>query len=194
MRGNCFQALQILRNLAEPRHITHKADGIQRRQQIERSEIHAVQPHKSEGGNDPVDSIYTSEIGACFHGPSKHVRRLLGNIPEIALPANLNCTEPTDVTVDTDSSVLFGVGYHSWLISTKDEHMLLQGGGPDDGAPLYMKSDKSKLSGICARLAVIGVLVWAGRVNIQTVRLVCNNEVAGKWCNQNLTNSIYHKT
>jgi hypothetical protein len=30
---------------AEPRHITHKADGTQRRRHIELTELHAVQPH-----------------------------------------------------------------------------------------------------------------------------------------------------
>jgi hypothetical protein len=80
--------------MAETCHVTHKADGIQRRLQIELSEIHRVQPHESEGGNDPADSIYTSKIGEIFHA-------LLGNIPEIALPENVDCTKPTDLIVAT---------------------------------------------------------------------------------------------
>jgi hypothetical protein len=67
------------------------------------------------------------------------------NIPYIALPADLDCTEPTDLIGTTDESILFGVGYHSWLILTKDEHPLLHGGGSDDGDPLYMTSYRSKL-------------------------------------------------
>jgi hypothetical protein len=78
-----FESTEVV--MTEPRHITHKADGMQRRQQIELSEIHAVQPYESEGGNDPADIIYTSEIQKCFHALPKHVRRLVGNIPEIAL-------------------------------------------------------------------------------------------------------------
>jgi hypothetical protein len=77
------------------------------------SEIHAVQPYESEGGNDPVDNIYTSKIGELLHFLPKHVRRLVGNIPEIALPANFDCTEPTYLILATDGSVLLGMGYHS---------------------------------------------------------------------------------
>jgi hypothetical protein len=72
--------------------------------------------------------------------PAKTRVAISGKIPDIALPANFDCTEPTDLIVATDGSGLFGVGYHSWLISTKDEHTLLHGGGPDYGAPLYMTS------------------------------------------------------
>jgi hypothetical protein len=89
---------------------------------------------------------------------------------------------------------LFGVGYHSLLISTKDEHTLLHGGGPEDGAQLYMTSYRSELGGICAGLAVIGVLARSVRINVRTVRLVCDNEAATKQCNQKLTSSIYHNT
>jgi hypothetical protein len=170
---------------AEPRHITHKADGTQRRRQIELSELHAVQPHDPEGGYSPTDSIYTSAIGEWFHALPKHVRRLVGNIPDIALPANFDCTEPTDLIAATDGYVVFGVGYHSCLILTKDKHTLLHGGGPDDGAPLYMTSYRSVLGGICARLAVIGVLARSGQINIRTVRRVCDNEAAVKRCNKN---------
>jgi hypothetical protein len=51
----------------------------------------------------------------------------------------------------------------------KDEHTLLQGGGPDDGAPLYMTSYGSELGGICTGLAVIGVMARSGHINIITV-------------------------
>jgi hypothetical protein len=130
----------------------------------------------------------------CFHALPKHVRRLVGNIPGIVLPENIDCTEPTDLIVATDGSVLFGVGYHSWLVSTKDEHILLHGGGPEYGAPLYMTSYRSELGGICAGLAVIGVLARSGWINIKSVRLVCDNEAMVKRCNQKLTSSIYHNT
>jgi hypothetical protein len=57
-----------------------------------------------------------------------------------------------------------------------------------------MTSYRSELGGICAGLAVIWVLARSGWINIRTVRLVCNNEVAVKRCNQKLTSSIYHNT
>jgi hypothetical protein len=59
---------------AEPCHITHKADGTQRRRQIEMSELHAVHSHEPEAGHNPTESIYTSAIGECFHALPKHVR------------------------------------------------------------------------------------------------------------------------
>jgi hypothetical protein len=118
----------------------------------------------------------------------------VGNIPELALPANFDCIEPTDLIVATYGSALFGVGYHSWLISTKDEHTLLHKGGPDDGAPLYMTSYRSELGGICAGLAVIGLLARSGHINIRTAPLVCDNEAAIRWCNQKPTSSTYHNT
>jgi hypothetical protein len=51
----------------EPRHITHKADGTQCRRKIELSKIHAVHSHEPDGGHNPMESIYTSAIGECFH-------------------------------------------------------------------------------------------------------------------------------
>jgi hypothetical protein len=154
--------------------------------------VYGVTECDYEGDHDPADSIYTSSIGECFHALPKHVRRLVGNIPELDLPADFDCTAPTDLIIATDGSVLFGVGYHSWLIATKTEQVILRGGGPDDGSPTYMTLYRSELGGICAGLAAIGVLARSGRINLQTVRMVCDNEAAVKRCNQKLTASIYH--
>jgi hypothetical protein len=118
----------------------------------------------------------------------------VGTIQEHTLLKNFNCTEPTNLIVATHGSVLFGVGYHTWLISTKGEHTLLQGGGSEDGAPLYMTSYRSELGAICAGLAVIGEMARSVSINIRTVQLVWDNEAAVKRCNQKLTSSIYHKT
>jgi hypothetical protein len=52
----------------------------------------------------------------------------------------------------------------------------------------------SELGGICAGLAVIGILARYGHINIRTARLVCENKAAVKRCNQKLTSSIYHDT
>jgi hypothetical protein len=142
------------------------------------------------GEHDPADSIYTSIIGDCFHALPKHVRILVSNTSDLDLPADFDCTEPTDLIIATDGSVLFGVGYHSWLIATKTEHVILRGGGPDDGSPTYMTSYQSELGGICAGLVVIGVLARSERINLRSVRMVCDNEAAVKRCNQELTASI----
>jgi hypothetical protein len=71
--------------------------------------------------NEPAVSHYQSEIGDSFHSLPKHVRRLVRNIPILNLAADLDPTEPQDLIVATDGSVLFDVGYHSWAVSTKDE-------------------------------------------------------------------------
>jgi hypothetical protein len=175
-----------------PRHITHKADGVQQRRHIYLTNVYGVVDCTSEGEHDPAESIYTSSIGECFHALPKHVRRLVGNIPDLDLPAGFDCRESTDLIIATDGSVLFGVGYHSWLIATKTEQIILRGGGPDDGSPLYMTSYRSELGDTCAGLAVIGVLARSGRINLRSVRMVCDNEAAVKRCNQKLTASIYH--
>jgi hypothetical protein len=49
------------------------------------------------------------EIRECFRALAKQVRRFVGNIREIALSTNFDCTEPTDLIVATDGSVLLGV-------------------------------------------------------------------------------------
>jgi ribonuclease HI len=90
--------------------------------------------------------------------------------------------------------VLFGVGYHSWLIATKIEKVILRGGGPEDGSPLYMTSYQSELGGICAGLAAIRVLARSSRINLCSVKMVYDNEAAVKSCNQKLTASIYNNT
>jgi hypothetical protein len=81
--------------------------------------------------------------------------------------------------------VLFGVGYNSWLTATKTEQVILRGGGPDDGSPTYMSSYRSKLEGICAGLAAIGVLARSGIINLRSVRMVCDNEAAVKGATKN---------
>jgi hypothetical protein len=50
----------------EPRRITQKAEGVQRRRQIDLIEVYAVTEGAPERGNDPAESIYTSEMGGAF--------------------------------------------------------------------------------------------------------------------------------
>jgi hypothetical protein len=61
-------------------------------------------------------------------------------------------------------SVVFGVGYHIWVIATDNEKVLFKGGGPDEGDQLLMMSYRSELGGIASGLSVIGTLVRAGKV------------------------------
>jgi hypothetical protein len=103
-------------------------------------------------------SHYQSEIGDSFHSLPKHVRRLVGNIPKLALPADLDLTELQDLIVETDESILFDAGYHSWVVSTKDEDKIISRGGPDSGAKNQMTSYRSELGGVCAGMAVIGTM------------------------------------
>jgi hypothetical protein len=88
-------------------------------------------------------NTYTFGIGNCIQALPKHTQRLVGNIPTIATPTGWDTTETKYLIVTTDGSVLFGVGYHRWVIVTADEEILLTGGGPDDGDPLIMKSFRS---------------------------------------------------
>jgi hypothetical protein len=71
--------------------------------------VYVITEGAPEGGNDPYESIYTSERVGCFHALPKHVRRLVGNIPELDLPDDVDCTEPTDLIIATYGSVLFEV-------------------------------------------------------------------------------------
>jgi hypothetical protein len=108
--------------------------------------------------NEPADRQYQSEIRDSFHVLPKHVIRLVGYIPALTLPANLDPTEPQDLIVATDGSVLFDVRYHSWLVSTKDEEIIVTGSGPGDGAPHHMPSYRSELRGLFSGMVIVGTM------------------------------------
>jgi hypothetical protein len=76
----------------------------------------------------------------------------------LTLPADFDPTEPQYLIVTTYGSLLFDVGYHSWVVSIKDEENIISGGGPDDGAPNQMTSYRYELGGICAGMTVIGTM------------------------------------
>jgi hypothetical protein len=63
-----------------------------------------------------------------------------------------------DIIVATDGSVLFGEGFHYWIIATRDEHNRLCGGGPDDGPAYFMSLYCSELGVIVVGLAALGTL------------------------------------
>jgi hypothetical protein len=98
---------------------------------------------------------YQSSLGECFFALPMHVQRLVENIPPHQLPTTWDATKPVDIIVATDGSVLFGVGYHIWILALDNEEIITSGGGPDDGDSAYMASYRSELGGIIAGLAVI---------------------------------------
>jgi hypothetical protein len=83
---------------------------------------------------------YTSVIGDSCQALPRHIQRLVGNIPELELLNGSEENEEQDLIVATYGSVVFGVGYHSWVVATDNKKVILQGGGPDDGDQLLMMS------------------------------------------------------
>jgi hypothetical protein len=83
---------------------------------------------------------YHSSLGECLFALPRHVQRLVGNISPHQLPTTWDATKPVDIIIATDGSVLFGVGYQSWILTLENEEIITSGGGPDDGASAYMTS------------------------------------------------------
>jgi ribonuclease HI len=137
---------------------------------------------------------YTSGIGDSCQALPRHIKRLVGNIPELELLNRAESNEEQDLIVATDGSVVFGVGYHGWVVARDDEKVLLKVGGPYDGDQLLMMSYRSELGGITSGLAVIGTLVRSGKIKAKSVKLVCDNEAAVKVCTRQITQSVFHRT
>jgi hypothetical protein len=110
------------------------------------------------------------------------------------LPPHLDCKMEVDIIIVTDGSVLFGVGYHSWLIATTYEDILMVGGGPDDGAQDQMASYRSELGGIAAGLGVPGTLARSRMIRIRGVTLICDNSAAVLASKHDLTPSVFNRT
>jgi hypothetical protein len=109
---------------------------------------------------------YETGIGDSGRQLPRHVQRLVGDISALDVPEKWDSNEPRDLLVATDGSVVFGVGYHIWVIITTDEKVIISGGGPDDGKPLLMTPYRSELGGLASALAVLGMLERSGRLNI----------------------------
>jgi hypothetical protein len=60
-----------------------------------------------------------------------------------------NAITEVDLIIATDGSVLFGVGYHSWILATETEDILLAGGGPDCFCCCYYCCHCGRWSGFC---------------------------------------------
>jgi hypothetical protein len=101
---------------------------------------------------------YTSDIGLSFLALPRHIQRLTGDIQALPTTIPFDFKEPADFIIANDGSVLFGVGYHGWVLATKKETILLCGGGPDDGIQSPMTSYRSELGGLVAGLVALGTL------------------------------------
>jgi ribonuclease HI len=137
---------------------------------------------------------YTSGIGDRCQTLPRHIQQVEGNIPDLELLNGSEENEEQDLIVATEGSLVFRVGYHSWVVATDNGKVLLKGGGPDDGDQLLMTSYRSELGGISSGLAVIGMLVRSGKIKVKSVKLVCDNEAAVKVCTRNITHSVFHRT
>jgi hypothetical protein len=137
---------------------------------------------------------YTSGTGLLFLSLPRHIQRLNGDIPALPEPLPFDLDEPVELIIATYGLVLFGVGYHRWDMATKDETIILCGGGPDDGIQSLMTSYRSELGGIVSRLAVLGTLFPTGTIHKQSVRLLCDNKSAVTTARRPKTDSIFHNT
>jgi hypothetical protein len=107
-------------------------------------------------------------------------------------PSGLDPTTLVNMIIVTDGAVTFGVGYHSWVVATEDEDILLQGGGPDDGDLFLIQSYRSELGVVAAGLVVLGTLSRYGLINIASAMFLCDNKSAVIFTNMPLTDSIFH--
>jgi hypothetical protein len=136
---------------------------------------------------------YQSSVGECFFALPRHVHRLVRNIPLPQLPNAWDVTTPVDIIVATDGSVLFGVGYPSWILALDNEEIITSGGGPDDGAIAYMTSYRSELGGIIAGLEAIGILHRSGLVCLHHIKFVCDNSASIIAAKRTVTESIFNR-
>jgi hypothetical protein len=149
----------------QPHHFSHRI------QVTQRTHYHEVAVKvnivcRSNVGLTHINN-YTSGIGLLFLALPRHIQRLTGNIPALPTPPPFDFDEPVDLIIATDGSVLFGVGYHDLVLATKEETILLGGGGPDDRIQSLMTSYRSELGGLVAGIAALGTLFCSGAMNIR---------------------------
>jgi hypothetical protein len=143
---------------------------------------------------DPPPLVpYTSNIGNCIKALPRHAQKLAGDIPALRTPAGWDPTTPVNIIIATDGSVTLGVGYHSWVVATEDEDILMQGGGLDDRDLFLMQSYRSELGDLSAGLTVLGNLSRSGLINIASAAFLCNDELAVLSTNRPLTDIIFHR-
>jgi hypothetical protein len=180
----CFSAAQIWRlrfsrlgaACEEPTSDTHVASTVIINRYVEIKEMVNFQQPVTR--RMPVLLLYRSCVGAAAGALQLHIQRLIGDMRHFQLKPNLDCTLEVDIIIAMDGSVLFGVGYHSWLVAATDQEILMAGVGPDDGAQDQMASYRSELGGIAAGLGVLGVLSRSGMIRIRGLTLICYNSAA----------------
>jgi hypothetical protein len=124
----------------------------------------------------------------------RHIQQLTGDIPALPTPPPFDLDKPVEMIIATGGSVLFGVGYHGWILATKEETILLRGGGTDDRIQSLMTSYRSELRGLVAGLAVLGTLFRSGALNIRSIRFICDNGSAVTAARRPKSESIFHNT
>jgi hypothetical protein len=110
-----------------PNHFSHRIQVTQRTQYHELAAKVNI-AHRQNVGSTPIHN-YTSGIGISFLALPRHIQRLTGDNPALPVPAPFHFDKTVDLIIATDGSVLFGVGYHGWVLATKEETILLHGGG-----------------------------------------------------------------
>jgi hypothetical protein len=124
---------------------------------------------------------YISNIGCCIKSLPRHIKRLVGDIPTLRTPTEWDPTTPVNIIIATDGYVTLGVGYHSWIVATEEEDIILQGGGPDYGDLFLMQLYRSELGGVVAGLAVLRTLSRSGLISIASTTFLCDNASATVW-------------
>jgi hypothetical protein len=109
-----------------PNHGSHRHQVTQRNQYHKVAAKVNIVPRQN-GSSTPIHS-YTSGIGLSFLALPRHIQRLTGDIPALPTPSPFDFDKPVDLIIATNGSVIFGVGYHGWVMATKDETILLRGG------------------------------------------------------------------
>jgi hypothetical protein len=88
----------------------------------------------------PALMPYQSCVGASSGALPLHIQYIIGDMRHFQLPPHLVCTMEVDIIIAMDGLLLFGVGYHRWLIATTDKEILIAGGRSDDGTQDQMAS------------------------------------------------------
>jgi hypothetical protein len=118
-----------------PRIVTQPNCFSHRIQVTRRTQYHEVAArvnivHSPNVGSTHIHN-YTSSIGILFIALPRYIHQLTGDIPALPTPTPFDFDVPVYLIIATDGSVIFGVGYHGWVLATKEETILLRGGGPD---------------------------------------------------------------
>jgi hypothetical protein len=87
----------------------------------------------------------TSNIKNFIKALPRHVQRLVGDIPALRTPTGWDPTAPVNIIIATDGFMTLGVGYHSWVVATEEEDILIQGDVLNNGDLFLMQSYRSEL-------------------------------------------------